>query len=132
LREIICPRPGPATEVWECSGGLNSSELYKVFVIFFSLVLGPFAFGHVQKTRTLQLITTIVRHVSFALMIVLALIGIAQGEGRSFDDVIAYQKPGRISTFFAVCIYSFMCHHRYIYLYILMIIYHQPIRSYQY
>ncbi|TMW60416.1 hypothetical protein Poli38472_000458 [Pythium oligandrum] len=111
LREIVCPRPHPEAVVWECSDGLNSSDLYRLFVILFGVTLGPFTFGHVHKTRTLQLITTVIRHASFTLMIVLAVIGIARGEGRSAEEVIAYEKPTNIATFFGVCIYSFMCHH---------------------
>ncbi|KAJ0399125.1 hypothetical protein P43SY_007531 [Pythium insidiosum] len=111
MREIVCPRPSPNVTVWPCSEHLNSWDLYRVFVVVFGLVLGPFAFGHMQKTRALQLVTTVVRHASFALMIVLAIVGIARGEGRSAQDVIAYERPSNIATFFGVCIYSFMCHH---------------------
>ncbi|GLE04372.1 hypothetical protein PINS_up013302 [Pythium insidiosum] len=111
MREIVCPRPSPNVTVWPCSEHLNSSDLYRVFVVVFGLVLGPFTFGHMQKTRALQLVTTVVRHASFALMIVLAIVGIARGEGRSVNDVVSYEQPSRIATFFGVCIYSFMCHH---------------------
>lgn len=112
MREIVCPRPSPTVSLWRCSEHMDSSQLYKLFVVSFGLLLGPFAFGHVSKTRTLQFITTVVRHVSFGLMILLALVGIARGEGRSFDDVLSYERPENITTFFGVCIYSFMCHHR--------------------
>ncbi|TYZ63287.1 hypothetical protein PybrP1_009076 [[Pythium] brassicae (nom. inval.)] len=111
MREIVCPRPSPTASRWRCSEHLDSSQLYKLFVVAFGLLLSPFAFGHVSKTRTLQFVTTVVRHVSFGLMILLALVGIARGEGRSFDDVLSYERPENISTFFGVCIYSFMCHH---------------------
>lgn len=112
MREIVCPRPSPTALLWRCSERLDSSQLYKLFVVAFGLLLAPFAFGHVSKTRTLQFITTVVRHVSFGLMILLAVVGIARGEGRSVDDVVSYEHPENIATFFGVCIYSFMCHHR--------------------
>lgn len=111
MREIVCPRPAAGASRWRCSEHLDSSQLYKLFVVMFGLLLGPFAFGHVSKTRALQFVTTVVRHVSFGLMILLALIGIARGEGRSMDDVLSYERPEHITTFFGVCIYSFMCHH---------------------
>ncbi|KAG2525491.1 hypothetical protein BBO99_00004507 [Phytophthora kernoviae] len=111
LREIICPRPSADAVVWECSDKFNSSDLYRLFVVLFGLLLGPFTFGHVHKTRTLQLVSTVIRHVSFGLMIVLAVIGIARGHGRSVADVVSYEKPANVATFFGVCIYSFMCHH---------------------
>ncbi|CAI5726907.1 unnamed protein product [Peronospora effusa] len=111
LREIICPRPSTDAVVWECSNRLNSSDLYRLFVVLFGLLLGPFTFGHVNKTRILQLVSTVIRHASFGLMIVLASVGIAQGHGRSVTDVVSYEKPRNVTTFFGVCIYSFMCHH---------------------
>lgn len=111
LREIVCPRPSADAVVWECSDKFNSSELYRLFVVLFGLLLGPFTFGHVHKTRTLQLVSTVIRHASFGLMIVLAVIGIARGQGRSVADVVSYEKPANVATFFGVCIYSFMCHH---------------------
>ncbi|KAG6623352.1 Transmembrane protein [Phytophthora cinnamomi] len=111
LREIICPRPSADAVVWECSDKFNSSDLYRLFVVLFGLLLGPFTFGHVHKTRTLQLVSTVIRHASFGLMIVLAIIGIARGHGRSVADVVSYEKPANVATFFGVCIYSFMCHH---------------------
>ena len=113
LREIVCPRPSADAVVWACSDKLNSSELYRLFVALFGLLLGPFTFGHVHKTRALQLVSTLVRHASFGLMIVLASIGVARGHGRSVADVMSYEQPSNIATFFGVCIYSFMCHHRY-------------------
>jgi hypothetical protein len=112
MREIVCPRPTANATVWECTEGVNSSDLYRFFVLVFGLVLSPFAFGNVQKTQTLQFITTVIRHVSFGLMILLAAVGIARGEGRSVDDVLSYERPANIATMFGVCIYSFMCHHR--------------------
>ncbi|CAH0522629.1 unnamed protein product [Peronospora belbahrii] len=111
LREIICPRPSADAIVWECSERLNSSDLYRLFVVLFGLLLSPFTFGHVHKTRTLQLVSTVIRHASFGLMIVLASFGIARGHGRSLADVVSYEKSSNIATFFGVCIYSFMCHH---------------------
>lgn len=112
MREIVCPRPSAGVSVWQCSEHLDSSQLYKLFVVVFGLLLGPFAFGHVSKTRALQFVTTVVRHVSFGLMILLALVGIARGQGRTVEDVLSYERPENITTFFGVCIYSFMCHHR--------------------
>ena len=112
LREIICPRPSADAVVWECFDRFNSSDLYRFFVVLFGLLVGPFTFGHVNKTRVLQLVSTVIRHASFGLMIVLASVGIAQGHGRSAMDVVSYEKPRNVATFFGVCIYSFMCHHR--------------------
>ncbi|CCI44489.1 unnamed protein product [Albugo candida] len=110
LREMICPRPSRES-VWVCYGSLDSYQVYQIFVIAFAVIFGAFAMGDVQKTKLMQLITTIIRHTSFGLMIVLAIIGIIQHQGRSLKQVLAYEDPTEISTFLGVCIYSFMCHH---------------------
>ncbi|OQS05530.1 hypothetical protein THRCLA_02345 [Thraustotheca clavata] len=112
VREAICPRPSMDVTVWECPNvGLTSSELYRVFVGVFGIALGSFAFGHMQKTKCIQLVTTVMRHASFTLMIILALIGIFHGQGRSTTDVLAHENLNMLPDFFGVCIYSFMCHH---------------------
>lgn len=110
---MICPRPS-LESVWVCYGSLDSYQVYQIFVMAFAVIFGAFAMGDVQKTKLMQLITTIIRHTSFGLMIVLAIIGIIQHQGRSLKQVLAYEDPAEISTFLGVCIYSFMCHHRFI------------------
>ncbi|KDO23087.1 hypothetical protein SPRG_11931 [Saprolegnia parasitica CBS 223.65] len=112
LREVICPRPSSNAAVWECPNvAMNSAQLYRILVVVFGLTLGSFAFGHMQKTQCIQLITTVMRHASFALMIILAFVGIGRGEGRPIADVVAHEDITSLPNFFGVCIYSFMCHH---------------------
>lgn len=112
LREVICPRPSSNAAVWECpTVAMNSAQLYRILVVVFGVTLGSFAFGHMQKTQCIQLITTIMRHASFALMIILAFVGIGRGQGRPVADVVAHEDITSLPNFFGVCIYSFMCHH---------------------
>ncbi|CAK4738837.1 hypothetical protein LEN26_011903 [Aphanomyces euteiches] len=114
LREVICPRPSSllAESVWDCPGvHMNSAVLYRVLVALFGCMLGPFAMGHMQKTAFIQIATTVMRQLSFALMIILACVGIAQGQGRSVSDVVAHENISFLPNFFGICIYSFMCHH---------------------
>jgi len=112
LREVVCPRPSLNATEWDCPLGLNSTQLYRIFVLLFGGVVGPFVFGNIQKTRLLQLTTTFIRHASFALLIILAVVGIAQGQGRDAKEVLLYEDVSSLPIFFGVCIYSFMCHHR--------------------
>ncbi|RLO01735.1 hypothetical protein DYB28_007284 [Aphanomyces astaci] len=76
LREVICPRPTTSAAVvmtWDCPAlHMNSSVLYRALVALFGVSLAPFAMGHMQKTALIQIATTVMRHLSFALMIVLA------------------------------------------------------------
>jgi hypothetical protein len=46
----------------------------------FALVLGPFCFTNAQKTTPLQIITSLLRWMSFMMMIVIAIMGIHSGE----------------------------------------------------
>ncbi|ETV98670.1 hypothetical protein, variant [Aphanomyces invadans] len=112
LREVICPRPTPNVTVWNCPElHMSSTVLYRALVALFGISLAPFAMGHMQKTALIQIVTTIMRHLSFMLMIVLACVGIAQGHGRPIADVLSHSNLGYLPNVFGICIYSFMCHH---------------------
>ncbi|KAF0717701.1 Aste57867_2150 [Aphanomyces stellatus] len=112
LREVICPRPSMDQAVWDCPYvHMNSAVLYRVLVVVFGIALGPFAMGHMHKTACIQIATTIMRHISFTLMIVLAGVGISSGQGRPTADIVAYENLSYVPNFFGICIYSFMCHH---------------------
>lgn len=114
LREITCPRPSMDSSVpWTCGRMyLNSSQLYRLYVLLFSCCIGPFVFGNTQKTRGIQIVSGISRQISFLAMIVIPLIGIVvEHQGRATTEVWAYEAPQQLPTFFGVCIYSFMCHH---------------------
>lgn len=101
----------------ECMGSLDSKESYYVFLALFAAVLGPFCFFNAQKTKWLQLFTTVMRWSTFLLMIGIALAGIAKKKG--FDKSDHVPKPSDVKvadiaglpTLFGVAIYSFMCHH---------------------
>lgn len=111
LREITCPSSANKTQPWDCRGGFNSTQVYRMYVIVFAACLGPFVFGNLQKTQLMQILTTAMRHVSFLLMILISIGGIVHGSGRKFSQVVEYENPAAIPTLFGVCIYSFMCHH---------------------
>ncbi|KAF0687750.1 Aste57867_20534 [Aphanomyces stellatus] len=112
LREVICPRPSMTQAVWDCPHvHMDSTVLYRLLVTLFGLMLGPFAMGHMQKTALIQVATTVMRHLSFTLMIILACVGIAHGEGRPVAEVVAHENLSYLPNFFGICIYSFMCHH---------------------
>ncbi|EGD76595.1 hypothetical protein PTSG_07712 [Salpingoeca rosetta] len=100
-----------------CMGTLDSQQAYYVFLTAFAVVLGPFCFFNAQKTKALQIFTTVMRWSTFIIMIVIALIGIANKKGFNHDDHVPHASD--VSTFkatglpvlFGVSIYSFMCHH---------------------
>lgn len=117
LREMTCSRPKDLpkdVQSWPCFGTWKSNDVYRLYVVLFALCMVPFAFGNVQKTKCIQIVTTVMRHLSFGLMIVIAALGIAHGQGQSAANVIQNENPLNLPNFFGVCIYSFMCHHRFV------------------
>ncbi|KAH8293953.1 hypothetical protein KR054_006969 [Drosophila jambulina] len=105
---------------------ISRLSMYRVFLIGFTLIFGPFAAFNVQKTKYLQMLTaafrwlgkysqtfTIVRthqfyFSAFTLMICISLKLLitrgAKGHPESFN---VYGIP----SLFGACVYSFMCHH---------------------
>ncbi|XP_014675621.1 PREDICTED: transmembrane protein 104-like [Priapulus caudatus] len=81
---------------------------YRIFLLGFTLFLGPFTFFNAQKTKYLQLFTSVMRWVAFLIMIIVAAIRLAQGEGHGSPPVAQFAG---VPTLFGVCVYSFMCHH---------------------
>ncbi|KAL0892851.1 hypothetical protein ABMA27_014539 [Loxostege sticticalis] len=83
-------------------------EVYRIALLTFVGAMGPFVFFNVQKTKYLQLFTSGMRWLAFAIMISMAihlLIGRgAQGHPPAFDVT-------GMPTLFGACVYSFMCHH---------------------
>ncbi len=72
-------------------------------------VVGPFAFCNVQKTKYLQILTTLMRWLAFGFMVTLACIRLAEGVVAEPRPPIA--NPVGLPNLFGVCVYSFMCHH---------------------
>ncbi|GIY67856.1 transmembrane protein 104 [Caerostris extrusa] len=91
LRDVSCTyRPAElfcndtlnsTVHCWE-SHEITRMDSYRMFVAVFSLFLGPFTFFNVQKTKYLQIFTTIMRWLAFSIMIILASIALAQGKGK--------------------------------------------------
>ncbi|XP_065899907.1 transmembrane protein 104-like isoform X2 [Dysidea avara] len=90
-----------------CMGSLSYIETYYVFLAVFTLLLCPWTFFNVQKTKILQIVTTITRNLAFIMMIVLALIEIIQGN-RVGPKAFDFKE---LPNLFGICIYAFMCQH---------------------
>uniref|UniRef100_A0A672R1B7 Transmembrane protein 104 n=1 Tax=Sinocyclocheilus grahami TaxID=75366 RepID=A0A672R1B7_SINGR len=78
------------------------------FQVTFTLLLGPFTFFNAQKTKYLQILTSLMRWIAFTMMIILALIRIGKGHSEGHPSVA--QISG-VPNLFGVCVYSFMCQH---------------------
>ncbi|KAL8565030.1 hypothetical protein ACOMHN_003406 [Nucella lapillus] len=118
LRDVACTYSGGANnscnqtvgdddKCWETSD-LSRDNVYRVFVTAFFLLLGGFVFFNVQKTKYLQIVTTLARWLAFSLMIILAVIQLSEGNGEGHPLVADISG---VPNLFGVCVYSFMCHH---------------------
>ncbi|KAG8190052.1 hypothetical protein JTE90_023024 [Oedothorax gibbosus] len=90
------------------SSNVSRSDAYRIFVVVFLLLLGPFTFFNVQKTKYLQVFTTIMRWLAFSTMIILAATALVKGRGKGHPPIANIRG---IPNLFGVCVYSFMCHH---------------------
>lgn len=91
-----------------CWGPVRRIDAYRVFLGIFTLLMGPFTFFNAQKTKYLQILTSVMRWIAFTMMIILALIRIGKGHGEGHPPVA--QIAG-VPNLFGVCVYSFMCQH---------------------
>ncbi|XP_013387562.1 transmembrane protein 104 isoform X2 [Lingula anatina] len=107
---LSCNATVPDDEL--CWGGntwkISRMNAYRVFVAAFAVLLGPFTFFNVQKTMLLQIVTTGFRWLAFGMMIVLAIIRLAEGKGEGHPVIADFSG---LPNLFGVCVYSFMCHH---------------------
>ncbi|XP_045448632.1 transmembrane protein 104 homolog [Melitaea cinxia] len=119
LMDVICSTvPANMTnatdwDVLPCFSSLPNStytrfDCYRIALVTFFGAMGPFVFFNVQKTKYLQLLTSGMRWLAFAIMISVAIhlliVNGPQGKPPAFDFT-------GIPTLFGACVYSFMCHH---------------------
>ncbi|XP_075153093.1 transmembrane protein 104 homolog isoform X2 [Haematobia irritans] len=133
LRDLFCDHPNATTmdfeldptASWNLTTANNETEedaikqcwhthtltrldVYRLFLVGFICIFGPFAAFSVQKTKYLQIITVIFRWCAFIFMISIALkLLITQGAKGHPVSMNIYGIP----ALFGACVYSFMCHH---------------------
>ncbi|XP_068631713.1 transmembrane protein 104 homolog [Battus philenor] len=90
------------------AGAYTRRDCYRVALLTFVAITAPFVFSNVQKTKYLQLFTSGMRWLAFAIMITMAIhlliVRGPQGRPPAFDFT-------GMPTLFGACVYSFMCHH---------------------
>jgi len=105
---ITCdPNSAPSSPCWP-GAPISRSNAYRLYLAIFLLVVGPFVFCNIQKTKALQILTSILRWAAFGIMVTLASIHLSKGTGSG--DPVPFRLSG-IPNLFGICIYSFMCHH---------------------
>ena len=83
-------------------------DVYHLVMLCFVGLLGPFTFFDVSKTKLLQLVTSLIRWVSFLSMIILAIMRISSGHSIKPESANIHAVP----NLFGAAVYSFMCQHR--------------------
>ncbi|XP_065175112.1 transmembrane protein 104-like isoform X1 [Sycon ciliatum] len=91
-----------------CFGRITDHRAYWLFLGIFALLLGPFTFFDLQKTKIMQLATTILRWFAFITMIALAGQHIAKHGSVKLDNIASFKH---VPNMFGVSVYSFMCQH---------------------
>ncbi|XP_023322274.1 transmembrane protein 104 homolog [Eurytemora carolleeae] len=91
------------------SSTLTKGNVYRIYVGLFLLLLGPFTFFNVTKTKYLQMLTTLLRWVAFSAMIGLSISRILD-RNEEHGSPAVYSLDS-IPAVFGVSVYSFMCHH---------------------
>lgn len=92
------------------SSSLTRWDAYRLFLVSFVLSLGTFVFFNVQKTKYLQVFTSLMRWTAFSLMVVLAVRKLILTDPHHRLSPPSVSVSG-LPTLFGVCVYSFMCHH---------------------
>ncbi|EDW39540.1 GL11905 [Drosophila persimilis] len=87
---------------------ISRLSVYRVILIGFTLIFGPFAAFSIQKTKYLQILTAIFRWMAFTLMICISLKLLISRGPRGHP--VSFNVYG-IPSLFGACVYSFMCHH---------------------
>ncbi|XP_071036880.1 transmembrane protein 104 isoform X2 [Parasteatoda tepidariorum] len=93
---------------WNPDIPVTRGDAYRIYLLSFLLLLGPFTFFNVQKTKYLQVFTSLMRWLAFSTMIILAATAIIKGKGKGHPPIASLSG---VPNLFGVCVYSFMCHH---------------------
>lgn len=97
---------------WPDSSGSQSQYtrnfIYRASVFAVLFGCGPFVFFNVQKTKYLQIFTSIYRWFAFLTMIILASVALATEKGKGNPRM---SNIDGIPSLFGVSVYAFMCHH---------------------
>ncbi|XP_055858078.1 transmembrane protein 104 homolog [Episyrphus balteatus] len=95
------------TLCWE-THTMSRLDVYRLFLVAFIMILGPFALFSVQRTKYIQMFTVIFRWLAFISMIGLAIKSLLADGPQGHPPVAnVYGLP----SLFGACVYSFMCHH---------------------
>uniref|UniRef100_A0A2M4BK33 Putative amino acid transporter n=1 Tax=Anopheles marajoara TaxID=58244 RepID=A0A2M4BK33_9DIPT len=119
LRDVACARnhrsnatdADDGTELCWHDGLLTRLDVYRLCLVGFVSLLGPFTFFNVQKTKYLQLLTVLFRWMAFSVMISIAVHRLLVPGDNAAPIVPKRADITAMPYLIGTCIYSFMCHH---------------------
>lgn len=96
-----------STTCWE-NTEITKMTMYRLFVAIFALLVGPFTYFNVQKTKYLQFFTMTIRWLAFIIMVTLATIKLVKNGQQGHPKLINLSEVPALA---GSSVYSFMCHH---------------------
>ncbi|KAF7271076.1 hypothetical protein GWI33_016036 [Rhynchophorus ferrugineus] len=92
---------------WENSE-YRKIDIYRLYVALFGLLVGPFAYFNVQKTKYIQIFTLSIRAAAFTIMVTLATIRLINYGQQGHPSLV---NLAEVPALAGSSVYSFMCHH---------------------
>lgn len=114
MSDLVCDTRMTATgnssvPCWKSdTSSITQMDMYRVLLTIFIIVVGPFSYFNLQKTKYLQVATSSMRWCAFLIMINIALVTIFKLGVQGHPPVASVQN---VPHLIGVCVYSFMCHH---------------------
>lgn len=87
---------------------ITRMDMYRIFVGLFTLIIGPFTYFNVQKTKYLQIFTISIRWCAFIIMVTLAIVRLIKYGPQGHPKLINLSEVPALA---GSSVYSFMCHH---------------------
>lgn len=111
LTDLSCDSPmsdGNSTNSCWHSYSVSQMDVYRIFVAVFIIIVGPFSYFNLQKTKYLQVATSSMRWCAFMIMISIAIVRILELGVQGHPPVASVRH---VPHLIGACVYSFMCHH---------------------
>ncbi|CAO1437021.1 unnamed protein product [Diamesa tonsa] len=123
IRDVMCEKNATSDSAFNntlitdpcwSNHSLSRFDVYRLCLITFTMLLSPWVFFNVSKTKHLQFLTTVFRWLAFTVMISIAIYKILKPDSNN-PDWIKPDPPKanfqQIPYLIGACIYSFMCQH---------------------
>lgn len=111
LTDLSCENPlnkdNATSPCWH-AGSLTQMDVYRIILAIFIIIVGPFSYFNLQKTKYLQIATSSMRWCAFMIMISIASVRIIE-LGVQGNPPTA--NISDVPVLIGACVYSFMCHH---------------------